>query len=205
MKKWTLKGHLSERALELLVADEVDREEIQGMRAHLQGCPACRAREADWREMFHALASLREVEPSPSFDERVLARVVRTGATAGFGAGWREIARRLRPVAFGAAAAWCAIVAGSAAWVIARVDVPVGVLLTRAISDARQLLLAAVIEVGTFLHLNGMVDLWNRMAEAVPGPGFAGGAALMTALSALAIWALYRVTGYEPPRIGAHA
>lgn len=205
MKKWTIKGHLSEHALELLTADEVDREELREMRGHLQGCPACRAREADWREMFHALAALRDIEPSPSFDERVLARVVPTGAKAGSAAGWRRLASRLRPVAVGAAAGWCALVAGATAWVVARVDLPAGVLLTRAISDARALLLDAVIDVGAFLHLNGVIDLWNRAAETVPGPGFASGAALMTALSGIAIWALYRVTAYEPPRIGAHA
>ncbi len=205
MKKWTSKGHLSEPSLELLAAEEVDRDELQRMRTHLQGCAACQAREAEWRELFDVLASLSEVEPSRSFDERVMARVAPVGAKARRRAGWREIARRLRPVALGAAAGWSAIVAGAVAWLIARVDVPASVLLAQALSDAQELLLAAVIEVGTFLHVSGLSELWNRLAETVPGPGVAGGAALMTAVSGLAIWALYRVTGYQPPRIGAHA
>jgi hypothetical protein len=90
-------------------------------------------------------------------------------------------------------------------WLFSRVDVPAGVLLARASTGARDALLAAFIEVATALHVTGLIDFWNNFAARVPGPGIAAAAALMTALSALAIWMLYRVTGYQPARIQAHA
>jgi hypothetical protein len=173
------------------------------MEAHLAACSGCRARGREWRELFAGIAALREVEPSPEFDARVLARVA-VGARAQ-AAGWRAVARRLRPALIGAAAAWAACVAGGAMWFFNRVDIPAGVVLARASAGARDVLLAAFIEVGTVLHVTGVVDVWNDLAATVPGPGIAAAAALMTALSGLAIWMLYRVTGYQPARIQAHA
>jgi len=206
MKNWTSKGHLSELALELRAVGEAPPQEREAMEAHLAGCAACGAREAEWRALFAALASLREVEPSASFDARVMARVRSVADAQPVSAfGWRSLARRLRPVLIGAAASWAGAVVIGAAWLTSRVDVSAGVLLTKLLSGARNLLLAALIEVGTLLHTSGAVDLWNRLAETVPGPAaVVAAAALMTALSGLAVWTLYRVTG-QTSRIGAHA
>lgn len=204
MKNWTSDGHLSELGLEVLAADEAARDDLRAMEAHLAACPGCRAREHEWRELFSSIAALREVEPSTGFDARVLARVRPVGARAR-AIGWRAIARRLRPAVIGAAATWAAAVAGGAMWLFSRVDVSAGVLLARAAAGARDGLLAATIEVGAFLHMTGLIDSWKHLAAMVPGPGVAAAAALMTALSCLAIWMLYRVTGYQPVRIQAHA
>jgi hypothetical protein len=58
--------------------------------------------------------------------------------------------------------------------------------------------------VGALLHVSGLVELWAELARAVPGPGVLSAVALMTAFSGLAIWGLYRVTGYQPSRVSAH-
>ena len=206
MKDWKSTEHLSELDLELRAAGEAPPQEREAMEAHLRGCPACRAKEAEWRALFAALASLREVQLSPSFDARVMARVrPPEGAEAAASFGRRSLLRRLRPVIVGAAASWAGAVVIGAAWLATRVDLSAGMLLSTLASEARQLLLAGLIEVAGFLHTAGAVDLWNRLAESVPGPAAVMAAvALMTALSGLAGWILYRVTE-EPARIGAHA
>lgn len=205
MKNWTFEGHLSELGLELRAAAEVRPDELAAMNAHLRECAACRARSEEWHALLSGLAALRPVEPSPGFDDRVMARIrVPASASSRATAGWRGFARRLRPALLGAAATWVTAVVGAGAWLLASTDVPAGVLLAGIASAARDLLLAAAIEVGTFLHLSGVTALWNQVADTVPGTGLAAAVATMTALSGLAVWTLYRVNG-QPPRIGAHA
>ncbi len=198
MKIWTSEGHLSELALELRATGEVGGAELEGLDAHVAGCPACRAGLAEWRGLLLALAALRDVEPSSSFDAAVLEQVRRPAAAILL---WRpRLARRLRRAAMGAAAAWVAALAGGAAWLGSRVDVPATVLLARFVNGVQELLLGTVIKVGAILHLSGLTDLWAEL----PSPTLAGALATLAALSALAVWTLYRVTGYQPSEVNAH-
>ena len=71
-------------------------------------------------------------------------------------------------------------------------------------TSARQLVWAGVIKLGALLHVSGLAELWAELARAVPGPGVLSAVALMTAFSGLAIWGLYRVTGYQPSTVSAH-
>ncbi len=206
MKIWTSEGHLLELALELRAAGELPVHELQAIDSHLEGCPACRAEDARWRRLFHTLATLQAVEPSASFDEAVMARVrlperAETVVTARIPA----LVRRLRPVAVGAAALWSVAVVGGIAWLQSVVDVPSSVLVARLLNSARELLLAAVLKLGAILQLSGIADAWGELVDTVPGSGVVIAGALVTVLSGLAIWTLYRVTGHEPPEVSAHA
>ena len=206
MKKWTTEEHLSELALERRAAGEAEADELQAIDSHLQNCPVCQAFEAEWRELFGALASLPALEPSKSFDDAVMARVrVRAPAKQAVQTWLPSLARRLRPVAVGAAALWTSAVIVGVAWAQTWLDMPAGVLIAQLLVQAKQLALAAAIEIGAILHLSGLADFWAQLTETVPGPGIAGAVALMTVLSGLAIWTLYRVATYQPPRIDAHA
>lgn len=206
MSNWTSEGHLSELALEFRAAGEAEARELQAMDSHVRACPACQAREAEWRGLFQALASLQVAELSPAFDDRVMARVrlpVRAGTAL---LGWMpRLVRGLRPVAVATAAAWTAAVVGGAVWLQSQVNVPAGILFARLLNQAKELLLAALIKLGAILQLSGVADLWATVVETVPGPGVVVAAALVAVLSGLAIWTLYRVTGYQPPRVNAHA
>ncbi|MGD2153896.1 MAG: hypothetical protein PVG79_11570 [Gemmatimonadales bacterium] len=206
MKIWTSEGHLSELALEQRAADEVWASELQAIDGHLEACAACRAEHARWRRLFHTLATLQAVEPSASFDEGVMARVrlpepVDTVTAVRL----PSLLRRLRPVVAAAAAVWTAAVVGGALWLQHTVDVPSSMLVARLFSGVRELLLAAVLKLGAVVQLSGLSDAWTELVETIPGSGVVIAGTLITVLSGLAIWTLYRVTGYEPPEANAHA
>ena len=205
MTNWT-KGHLSELALEMWAAAEVEAHELQELESHIQACPDCRAKAAEWQGIFLALASLRDVEPSNTFDDRVLEQVrIPTEQVVGAPAWVVKVARRAPRIAAGVVGLWTLSVVFGAAWLQKTVDVPPAMLLARFLNDAKELLLAGAIKLGAILHLSGFLDVLAEVSDTVPGLGVAGAAALVTALSCLAIWTLYRVTKYEPPRVDAHA
>jgi predicted anti-sigma-YlaC factor YlaD len=205
MKIWTSEGHLSELALEMWAVAEAETHQLQAIDGHLQACSACRSQAAEWRSLFRALASLRVPEPSASFDEQVMERVRLPVEPRAASAWLPRLARRLRPVAVGAAALWTVGVIGGAAWLQSRLDIPAALLLTRLIDGTKELLLAVAIQVGAILQLSGLAELWADVTAKVPGLGVAGALALMTAMSGLAIWTLYRVTSYQPSKVDAHA
>jgi anti-sigma factor RsiW len=206
MKTWDSNGHLSELALEMWAAGEAEAHELQAIDSHLKACPACRTQGAEWRGFLLNLASLRGVEPSASFDDSVMERVrlpVRAPAPAP--ALVVRLAHKAPRVAAAVIGAWTLGVVGAAAWVQKTVDVPLAMLLGRFFGYAREQIVAVVIRAAAYLHLSGLADWWSEIGNTVPGLGVAGALALMTALSALAIWTLYRVVGYQPPRVDAHA
>lgn len=205
MKIWTSEGHLSELALEMWAAAEAEAHELRAIDGHLQACARCRAQAAEWRGLFLALSALRGAEPSPSFDERVMQRVRRPAAARTNPAWLPGLARRLRPVAVAAAAAWTGLVIGGAVWLQSRLDASLTALLARLFSGAKALLLAAAIDLDAMLRLSGLLERWVDLSAGVPGLGVAGALALMTALCGLAIWTLYRVASYEPSKVDAHA
>ncbi len=208
MKIWFSEGHLTDMALERRAAGEAETRELQAIDSHLQTCPECQARQAEWREIFFALARLEPVEPSPAFDDRVMARVRQPAPVAASAPPWwQKLARRLRPVAVGATAAWGGVVAGGAGgaiWLVARVDVSATALFARFFDYSTQLAWAGVVKIAAFLELSGLADAWTTAAGVVPGPGVLSAVALMTAVSGLAVWTLYRVTGHQPSGMNAH-
>ncbi len=192
-------------ALERRAAGEAETRELQAIDSHLQTCPECQARQAEWREIFLALARLEPVEPSPAFDDRVMARVRQPAPVAASAPPWwQKLTRRLRPVAVGATAAWGGVVAGGAIWLVAQVDVPATALFARFFDYSTKLAWAGVVKIAVFLELSGLADAWTAAAGAVPGPGVLSAVALMTAVSGLAVWTLYRITGHQPSGMNAH-
>ncbi len=204
MENWTTEGHLTELALEQRAAGELAAADLQAVTSHLQGCQACRAREGQWRGVYLALAALRGAEPSPGFDARVMERV-RLPVEAPAGTPLRQrTARRLRRLAVAATTLWTAGLAGGAAWVHFRLDVGPGALLARLLASVQELALAGAIELGTLIQLSGLPEAASGMMRTVPGPAVAAALAGMTGLSGLAIWLLYRVSGYQPSRVNGH-
>lgn len=199
MKTWTPEGHLTDWVLELRAAGEAATRELRATDEHLEACPACRAREVDWRRLIDALESLPALKPSASFDQAVMARV-RTRAAA---ARLPALARRLRPVAVAAAAVWSAAVVGGAIW-LSRVDLPAGALIARGLGGMRDLLWAGILKLGAMAHVSGFLEFWSQAVGAVPGSVLLSAAAAMTAASALAIYTLYRVIDYQPSTFDAH-
>ncbi len=113
-------------------------------------------------------------------------------------------ARRLRRLAVAATTLWTAGLGGGAAWLHFRLDVGPGALLARLLASVQEVALAGAIKLGTVIELSGIPEAAAGLIETVPGPGLAGALAGMTALSGLAIWTLYRVTGYQPSRVNGH-
>lgn len=204
MKNWNSEGHLTDLAQELWASGEAEDQDIQRIDSHLRGCPACRAHQAEWRELFHALASLPVLEPSPSFDRLVMERVRKPAAESAAASWLPALVRRLRPVAVVTTALWTGVVIGGAVWLEASLGVSLPTLIARSLAFARELAWSAVIKIGALAHVSGLLEVWGEMVRTVPGPGVLSAVALMTALAGLAIWGLYRVTGYQPSRVNAH-
>lgn len=206
MKNWTTNGHLSELALELWAVNEAEAHELPAIESHLATCPACRAKGAEWRGFLLTLASLRGVEPSGSFDDSVMQYVRIPAAKRAEAPGLLvRLAHRAPRIAAAAIGAWALTLVGAAAWLQKTVDVPLALLLARFAEYARDRMILAAIDVVAYLHISGLAEWWSRFSESIPGTGFVGAVALMTALSIFAIWILYRVVGYQPPRVDAHA
>ena len=206
MKNWTDNGHPSELALEAWVASEAEAHELQTIGSHIQACPACRAQATEWRGLFLALSSLQGLEPSTSFDDRVMERVrPPTEAQPAVSAWAHRVALGAPRIAAAVIGAWTIGLVGAAAWLQNRVDVPPAVLLARFLGGVEELLVSAAIRVATFLHLSGFVGLWTSVTDTVPGVGLAVAVTLMAVMSGLAIWTLHRVIGSQTPRVDAHA
>ncbi len=206
MKNWTNTGHLSKMALEARAAGEAEAHDLQAMDSHIQACSDCRAEAAEWRGLFLALSSLRGVEPSASFDDNVMKQVRLPAVSPVPAQAWvHQVARRAPRIAAAVIGAWSVTLMGAAAWLQKTVDVPPAMLANRLLSYVSDWLLAAAIKVAAFLHLSGLADLWTRVTDTVPGIGLAGAVVLTTVLCGLAIWTLYRVIGYQPPEVDAHA
>jgi hypothetical protein len=96
------------------------------------------------------------------------------------------------------------VVAG-AAWLETRFDVPAAFVVGRLLGAVQDLLLNVAIEVGAMLEVSGLAAAWADVTSRVQGTGLAAALALMTMVSGLAIWTLYRVTSYQPAKVNAHA
>ena len=206
MKNSTNTGHLSEMALEAWAAGEAEAHELQAMDNHVQACSDCRAEATEWQGLFLALSSLKSVELSASFDENVMRQVRLPAASPATAQVWvHRVARRAPRIAAAVIGAWSVTLMGAAAWLQKTVDVPPAMLANRLFSYVGDWLVAVTLKAAAFLHLSGLADLWTRTTDTVPGIGVAGAIVLMTVLCGLAIWTLYRVIGYQPPRVDAHA
>lgn len=202
---WTTSGHLSELALELWAANEAEAHDLPAIDSHLAACPACRANAAEWRGFLLTIASLRGVQPSGGFDDRVMQHVRVPAARRAEAPGLLvRLAHRAPRIAAAVIGAWALTLVGAAAWLQKTVDVPLALLLARFTSYARQQLIAAAIDVVAYLHFSGLAEWWSGLSDSIPGMGLTGALALMTALSLFAIWVLYRVVGYQPPGMDAH-
>lgn len=206
MKTWTSKGHLSELALELWAANEAEAHDLQAIDSHLRACPACRAQAAEWRGFFLTLASLRGVEPSGDFDARIMQQVrVPTPRRAEARPLVVRLAHKAPRIAAAVIGAWALTLVGGAAWLQKTVDVPLALLLARFVAQLKEYMIGTAIDIVAYFHLSGLAEWWSQFGNSIPGLGVAGALALMAALSGLAIWTLYRVVGYQPPRVDAHA
>jgi hypothetical protein len=192
--------------LELWAAHEAEAHDLQAIDSHLRACPACRAQAAEWRGFFLTLASLRGVEPSPTFNDRVMQQVrIPVPKRAEVPPLAVRLAHRAPRIAAAVIGAWTLTVVGGAAWLQKTVDVPLALLLARFVGQLKEYLIGAAINVVAYFHLSGLAEWWSEFSNSIPGLGVAGALALMAALSGLAIWTLYRVVGYQPPRVDAHA
>jgi hypothetical protein len=191
--------------LERWAARELTDHQLQKLEDHVAQCQACKARSAEWAGLFLALNSLRGVELPVSFDEAVLERVRLPSEVDAPERAWLPaLARRLRPVAAAAAGLWSVGVVGGGAWLLSRADIPIGLLLSRLLGYGQELALAATIKLAAAIQLSGIVGWWTETTGTMPGVGLAAIAALVTALSSLALWTLYRV-GFQPSGMNQHA
>lgn len=203
----TKNGHATDLGLELLATDELRGRERTALEAHLHDCVRCRARAVEWQQILTALATLPPLEPGFAFDESVMARVRLPAARKAAGTpGWASgLTAQMRRLALGTAALWSAVVLAGAVWLTTRLEVSPSEIASGFLGEAVRLLWAGIIKIGATVHLSGLVDAWTRAEQLVPGPGFLSAVAVMTALSGIALWLLYRVSASEPVRINAHA
>lgn len=207
MSYWTNDRHISDLGLQLHASGELETGEVRPIREHLHACSHCARRAASWGELLRSLTALRSLEPGPRFDEAVMARI-RLPATAQatrLPAWIPKVARQARRLAIGTAAVWSAAVIGGLAWLVTRTDVSGSEALSSALAYAIGLLWAGVVKLGAVLHLSGLLDAWRQAEQTVPGPGILSAVALMTAISGLALWTLYKVVDQKPMRVKAHA
>jgi predicted anti-sigma-YlaC factor YlaD len=205
MHYWNEQEHLTDLALELRAADELEAARRPGVDEHLRRCPACRARAGEWDGLVRLLRTLPRLEPSATFDEAVMARLrLPTHATSRMPAWMPGLLRGARRVAVAAAAVWSALVTGTALWFGTRLEVSAADAFGNALAFAPELLWTVVIRITAILQLTGLTDALAG-AGALPRTTVAGVIALMTAASGLALWTLYRISELEPIRIRMNA
>ena len=204
MRYWNEQEHLTDLALELRAADELDAARRSGVDEHLRRCPACRARAGEWDGLIRLLRTLPRLEPSRAFDQAVMARLrIPARVTSRTPAWMPGLLRGARRVAVAAAAVWSAVVTGAALWFGTRLDVSAADALGNALAFAPELLWAIVIRITAILQLTGLTDTLAG-AGGLPHTTVAGVIAIMTAASGLALWTLYRISELEPIRMNAH-
>lgn len=206
MNYWTDEGHLTDLALQLRTSGELEPTERRAANDHLGRCEMCRGAEAEWMSLFHRLEALPTLEPRPGFEDAVMARVHVPALTAARAPGWAPtLLRRTRQLVVGTAALWCAALAGGVTWFLVGSNASVSELAAGIVNYGAGLLWAAVIRVGAVLELSGLTRLLGGLKDAIPGYGVLGGIALMTAVSGLALWMLYRLIEYKPVMVRTNA
>ena len=56
---------------------ELKPAERKRIRAHLEGCPACRDQYEEMHQVWHTLGEMSEIQPTPGFYPRLLGRIER--------------------------------------------------------------------------------------------------------------------------------
>lgn len=67
--------HVDEPTLHAYLDDELDAAARAAVEQHVAGCPACRARLAQWRGLFATVEAVPDVAAVPDVSERVLAEL----------------------------------------------------------------------------------------------------------------------------------
>jgi anti-sigma factor RsiW len=189
------------------------------IRTHLDGCPACAASAAGWRETFRQLGSLERLAPSPDFGARVMARVhVPAPAPAPVSEGRRALAW-LRGLLPHTREAWAAV-SGVAVAPAATLGLVLWTLFSHPTLTPGALLSFTGWKITEFAGLlwqgaasaamgsAGVFDLVSLLSSAMASPATLAGAVLAFCVgTVVASWVLYRNLFASHPADGriAHA
>ncbi|MBI4519397.1 MAG: zf-HC2 domain-containing protein [Gemmatimonadetes bacterium] len=192
--------HLSDTLLQDYAEGVVSGAELAAVEAHLVGCTGCRSGVAGWRALLANLGELPRLAPSAAFADQVMARVkIRTPLAVRVLAWVRSLfpfpaTPRTWALATAAAMVPVAIVGGAAYWVFSYPGVTPGNVLTFLVWRAGDAVGGFVAQTTTALLESRFVLPAYTILEALarsPGAAVAT-VSTFSALTALALWVLYR-------------
>lgn len=198
--------HLTEALMQDYADGALPETERAAADVHLSACARCRTELQAWQLLFSELAELPRFAPDPGFAERVMAQVRRPAqvpAGARLQARLQAWVRSLFPLpatgrtwalAAGAVTAPAVAVGGLAWWIFSYPQVTPGTLTTYLLWRARSTLGALLSGLYTrVLESELALRLYTVVEHLVQAPGAALVAAgTFSAVTALALWVLYR-------------
>lgn len=212
------KYHPTTDRLEAYVEGLLDQSERVVMESHLLSCPGCQQEVDEWLGLFAALSDLPDLEPSPNFADRVMARVRISPRRA-----WQQQAARtnamltrvLPKTTFGWALATALLAlpvlfgGGLTVWLLSKPNVTVLTLWTflssQVVDGVRAFGSSAI---STIMQADVVAWLVARSADLFAAGGTAGvGAVAATAAvtTMLSVWVLYRNLVRTPSRDSNYA
>ncbi len=202
--------HLTPAGIQAYLDGLLSPRRAARLRAHVEGCTPCRNELALWEELVGALSTLPHHEPSPAFEERVMARVrvpspaptrerawspaEVLGRLGAWTRGFLPATRRAWAVASGVAFAPTITVGALAYLVFSHPALTLSGLLhflewkvAEALAGLGQLILGSLVESTMVFRI---MDLAGSLATA---PALLGGsAAVLGILTVGSVWVLYR-------------
>lgn len=190
--------HPSDWTLELLAEGALPPESEARVAQHVAACARCAAEVEAYRSLFAAMASLPRFEPSPSFDDAVLARVriaPQRAAAAAWLARWLPSTSRGWLVLLGLALAPALPLIALVAWLLSRPMVTAAGLWQVGSTWAREAAWSLVVRAAAQAVESGVAEWGGSVLErlrATPPEVLTVGTLILAVGIPLSVWTLYR-------------
>lgn len=192
------KQHLDDWTLDELAEGMLSEMERSSAMAHVEECERCAAELAGYRALYAALSDMPRLEPSPSFNDAVMARVQVPQASPAWSwlIAWLPTTRRGWSIVGAVLAAPTLTLIGMIAWVMTHPGVSMGSLWNGAMTGARSIAAAGFdgamawgLRSGMFGTVQGAVDA----LQAVPLETAAGVLGVLAVAIPLSAWSLFKL------------